>query len=166
VITVSGKGSGRFSIAGLVCLKPGARGRLMYRTIVHRARKGERRSFAETDYIALIDTAHQQPKAPIVLIWNLNIHVSAVMRALIAARDWLTVIRLPAYAPDLIVAARSRRPGAAGPGGPDELFVRMVRAAPPADLPGEQSGWHPHQVRRGPVDSHRGPAREAGKWLV
>jgi putative transposase len=28
-------------------------------------------------------------------------HVSAAMRELIAARDWLHVIRLPAYAPDL-----------------------------------------------------------------
>jgi transposase len=39
---------------------------------------------------------------PIVLIWdNLTTHVSAAMRELIAARDWLQVIRLPAYAPDL-----------------------------------------------------------------
>jgi len=37
-----------------------------------------------------------------VLVWdNLNTHVSAVMRELIAARNWLHVIRLPAYAPDL-----------------------------------------------------------------
>lgn len=28
-------------------------------------------------------------------------HISAAMRALIAARDWLHVIRLPAYAPHL-----------------------------------------------------------------
>jgi putative transposase len=36
------------------------------------------------------------------LVWdNLNTHVSKWMRALIAARDWLTVVRLPAYAPDL-----------------------------------------------------------------
>ncbi|MEV4517139.1 transposase [Dactylosporangium sp. NPDC049525] len=32
---------------------------------------------------------------------NLNAHVSAAMRQLTAARDWLHVIRLPAYAPDL-----------------------------------------------------------------
>jgi DDE superfamily endonuclease len=39
---------------------------------------------------------------PIVLVWdNLNTHVSAALRTLIAARDWLTVIRLPAYARDL-----------------------------------------------------------------
>ncbi|MEH1017880.1 transposase [Micromonospora sp. CPCC 206060] len=31
----------------------------------------------------------------------MNTHVSTAMRALIAARDWLHVIRLPDYAPDL-----------------------------------------------------------------
>jgi transposase len=55
-----------------------------------------------TDYAALLDAAHQQLGGSIVLIWdNLNTHVSAVMRALISARDWLHVIRLPAYVPDL-----------------------------------------------------------------
>ncbi|MET7425425.1 transposase [Dactylosporangium sp. NPDC005555] len=102
VIPVSGKGSGRVSIAGLVCVKPGMRSRFVYRTIVHRGRKGERRSFSERDYMRLIDAAHQQLGGPIVLIWdNLNVHVSAAMRDMIAARDWLHVIRLPAYAPDL-----------------------------------------------------------------
>jgi transposase len=102
VIPVSGKGSGRISIAGLACYRPGERSRLIYRTIVHRNRKGERRSFSERDYISLIDAAHQQLDGPIVLGWdNLNTHISAAMRQMIEARDWLTVIRLPAYAPDL-----------------------------------------------------------------
>jgi transposase len=102
VIEVSGKGSGRISIAGLVCVKPGRRSRLIYRSIVHRGRTGERRSFSERDYIALFDAAHQQVGGPIVLVWdNLNTHISAAMRELITARDWLHVIRLPAYAPDL-----------------------------------------------------------------
>ena len=102
VIPVSGKGSGRISIAGLTCYRPGRRSRFIYRTIVHRGRRGERRSFSEDDYISLIDGAHQQLGGPIVLVWdNLNTHVSTAMRQLIAARDWLHVIRLPAYAPDL-----------------------------------------------------------------
>jgi putative transposase len=102
VIPVSGKGSGRISIAGLVCVKPGLRSRFIYRTTVHRGRKGERRSFSERDYMNLIDAAHQQLGGPILLIWdNLNTHVSAEMRTMIAARDWLHVVRLPAYAPDL-----------------------------------------------------------------
>jgi transposase len=101
-VTVSGKGSGRLSVAGLVCVRPGQRGRLICRTLSHRGRKGERRSFAETDYATLLDAAHQQLGGPIVLIWdNLNTPVSAAMRKLIAARDWLHVFRLPAYTPDL-----------------------------------------------------------------
>ena len=102
VVAVSGKGSGRVSIAGLVCVRPGERSRLIYRTRVHRGRKGERSSFGEADYAALLDAAHQQLGGPIVVIWdNLNTHRSAAMRELIAARDWLRVIQLPAYAPDL-----------------------------------------------------------------
>ena len=102
VIPVSGKGSGRISVAGLVCVRPGHRTRLLFRIKTHRQRKGERRSFAETDYIALLDAAHQYLKAPIVVVWdNLNTHVSAAMRDMITARDWLHVVQLPAYAPDL-----------------------------------------------------------------
>jgi putative transposase len=101
-VTVTGKGSGRVSIAGLLCLQPGRRGRLLFRTITHRGRHGERSSFTEADYIAMLDAAHRTLDAPIVLCWdNLNTHVSRHMRSLIDARDWLTVIRLPAYAPDL-----------------------------------------------------------------
>ncbi len=103
VIAVSGKGSGRVSVAGLVCLRPGARGRLFYRVRIHRGRKGERRSLSEADYAELVTAAHHQLHAPVILVWdNLNTHVSAVMRTLAdARRDWLTVIQLPAYAPDL-----------------------------------------------------------------
>jgi transposase len=103
VVAVCGKGSGRVSVAGLVCLRPGARGRLYYRVRIHRGRKGERRSMSEADYAELVTAAHHELHAPVILIWdNLNTHVSAVMRALTSARrDWLTVIQLPAYAPDL-----------------------------------------------------------------
>jgi hypothetical protein len=54
VIGVSGKGSGRVSIAGLVCLRSGRRGRLFYRIRVHHGRKHERRSLSEADYATLI----------------------------------------------------------------------------------------------------------------
>jgi hypothetical protein len=41
-----------------------------------------------------------------VLVWDdLNTHVSRAMRDLVAARDWLTVYQLPAYAVE--VGARS-----------------------------------------------------------
>ncbi len=58
---------------------------------------------SEADYAGLIAAAHQQLHAPVVLVWdNLNTHVSAAMRELLRAHpDWLTVVRLPAYAPEL-----------------------------------------------------------------
>ena len=86
VVRVSGKGTGRVSVAGLACFKPGARSRLFYRTRVHRGRKGERRSMSEADYASLVTAAHNQLHAPVILVWdNLNTHVSAVMRAFIDA---------------------------------------------------------------------------------
>jgi len=58
---------------------------------------------SEADYAGLITAAHNELHAPLILCWdNLNTHVSALMRTFIEAHDeWLTVARLPAYAPEL-----------------------------------------------------------------
>ncbi|MDJ0347387.1 transposase [Streptomyces sp. H10-C2] len=102
VVKVSGRGSGRVSVAGLLAMRPGSRTHLCHRLRRHTGRKGERRSLSERDYIDLIDGMHQLVKAPLVLVWDrLNTHVSHAMRDLINARDWLTVCTLPAYAPEL-----------------------------------------------------------------
>jgi hypothetical protein len=103
VVKVAGKGSGRVSLAGMIAIKPGTRTRMIYRTIVRHGRKGERPGFREHDLAALLDAAHQQPHGPIVLVWdNSTQHVDKLMRALIAMRAaWLTVYRLPPYAPEL-----------------------------------------------------------------
>ena len=95
--------SPRVSVAALLASKPGHRPRLIYRT--HRGRRRDMsrgKGFTEADYAALLDAAHRQLGGPIVLVWdNLNIHVSAAMAELIAARPWLTVYRLPSYAHEL-----------------------------------------------------------------
>jgi putative transposase len=70
--------------------------------LLHRGRKNERKGFRELDYARLLDAAHQQLGGPIVLVWdNLTHHKDTLMRRLIAARPWLTVFYLPAYAPEL-----------------------------------------------------------------
>lgn len=54
-------------------------------------RKGERNSFAETDYAALLDAAHQYLKTDLVVIWdNLNTHTSKAMRKFAEMADkWI-----------------------------------------------------------------------------
>jgi DDE superfamily endonuclease len=100
-VTVTGGHDTRVSLAALLAVKPGQRPRLIYRT--HRARRGDKRKgFTEHEYSRLLDAAHQQLGGPVVLVWdNLNTHTSGAMRELIAARDWLTVFRLPPYASEL-----------------------------------------------------------------
>ena len=101
VVTVTGGHDTRVSLAALIAVRPGQRPRLIYRT--HRARRGDKRKgFTEHEYARLLDAAHQQLGGPVVLVWdNLNTHTSRAMRELIAARDWLTVFRLPSYASEL-----------------------------------------------------------------
>jgi hypothetical protein len=48
VVRVSGN-SGRLSVVGMACMKPGQPGRFFYRLRVHRRRKGERPSLSEAD---------------------------------------------------------------------------------------------------------------------
>jgi transposase len=55
------------------------------------------------DYAALITAAHRCLNAPVIVIWdNLNTYLSRKMQAFTTVHpDWLTVIQLPAYAPDV-----------------------------------------------------------------
>ncbi|GAA5772820.1 hypothetical protein [Streptosporangium roseum] len=52
------KGSGRVSIAGLICVRPGRRTRLLYRVMVFHDRKGEPKGFDVPDFVRLLRAAH------------------------------------------------------------------------------------------------------------
>ena len=103
VVRVTGGSNKRVSLAALIAVRPGQRPRLIYR--VHygrRSRDDRRKGFTEADYARLLDDAHQQLGGPLVVVWDgLNTHVSHSMADLVAARDWLTVFRLPPYAHEL-----------------------------------------------------------------
>jgi len=80
VVRVSGRGSGRISVAGLACVKAGQPGRFFYRMRGHRLRPGARRAMSEADYAGLITAAHRYLDAPVIVIWdNLNTHLSRKM---------------------------------------------------------------------------------------
>jgi DDE superfamily endonuclease len=103
VVTVAGRGGRRISITGLVCYRPGHHGRLIYRMMLHHGRAGEPKGLREADFAGLLDAAHQQLGAPIVLVWDqLPRHTSTTMHQLISTRrTWLRVYQLPGYAPEL-----------------------------------------------------------------
>ena len=90
-------------MAGLLTYRTGYRPHLYYRLVVHRGRAGNAAACPRPTTPPCCRAAHQQLHAPIILIWdNLNTHVSKRMQAFVAAHaDWLTVVRLPAYAPEL-----------------------------------------------------------------
>jgi putative transposase len=99
---VTGGHDTRLSLAALIATRPGYQARLIYRT--HRGRRGDKRKgFTETDYARLLDAGRQQlGGGPLVVVWDgLNTHTSRAMRDLVAARDWLTVFRLPPYASEM-----------------------------------------------------------------
>jgi putative transposase len=58
---------------------------------------------SEADYAGLIAAAHRYLDVPVIVIRdNLNTQLSRKMRAFTGGHpDWLTVIQMPAYAPDL-----------------------------------------------------------------
>jgi putative transposase len=90
-------------VAALLAVKAGRRPRLVFRALAGRRRDGDtRKGFTEKDYARLLDAAHQQLGGPLVVVRdNLNTHVSRAMRAMVAARPWLTVFQLPACASEL-----------------------------------------------------------------
>lgn len=102
-VRVTGKGSGRVSLSGVIAIRPRERIRLVYRTMAHHGRKGEPKGFREPDLAEMLDLLYQQlGRVPIVLIWdNATSHRDAAMRKLLATRTWLTVFYLPAYTPAL-----------------------------------------------------------------
>jgi putative transposase len=58
-ILVTGKGSGRVSLAGMIAVRHGFRTRLIYRMIAHHGRKNEKKGFRERDLAGMLDAVHQ-----------------------------------------------------------------------------------------------------------
>jgi hypothetical protein len=103
VVRIRGRGSGRVSMAGMTCYKPGQRFRLIYTIREYRGRKDEPKGFGWRDFRDLLVRARIQFGDPIVLVWdNVRLHLTAGMKAFIGSNvEWLTVFQLPTYAPDL-----------------------------------------------------------------
>ncbi|MEU0429707.1 hypothetical protein ABZ235_40310 [Streptomyces canus] len=68
VVRVRGRRSGRVSMAGMTCYKPGERSRLIYAVREYRGRKDEPKGFGWRDLRDLIVRAGTQLGGPVVLV--------------------------------------------------------------------------------------------------
>ncbi|MEV7124373.1 hypothetical protein AB0O12_38825, partial [Kitasatospora griseola] len=85
VVRVRGRGSGRLSMAGLTCYKPGKRSRIFYSMREYRGRRGEPKGIGWRDLRDQLVRAHIQLGGPIVLVWdNPGMHLVEPMRQFIA----------------------------------------------------------------------------------
>ena len=118
----------RISLATLMAVKAGQRPRLVFRVHDGRRRRGDKRKgLTETDYIRLLDAAHQQLGEPLVLVRDsLSTHVSRVMRELAASRDWLTVYQFPGLRLRAQAGRRRLVSPEAAPGQPRQAPSRTI----------------------------------------
>ncbi|MFI6289031.1 IS630 family transposase [Streptomyces sp. NPDC051018] len=104
LIKVTGKDSGRVLMAGMICVRPGRETRLIYRTQTYRGRTGEIMGFRAREFSDLLTSARRQlGGAPLIVVWdNASTHHAKALREFCDRNsDWLTIIKLPPYAPDL-----------------------------------------------------------------
>lgn len=106
VVRVRGRGSGRVSMAGMTCYKPGERSHLIYAICEYRGRKDEPKGFGWKDYRDLVIRARTQLGGPIVLVSdNLRMHLVAPLREFFEANTCLahrvSGTDVPTYTPDL-----------------------------------------------------------------
>lgn len=95
LIAVSRKRRQRMNAIGWLCVHPGdGRVRLVY--------TAQRESITQHDLPDLISRVHDQLRAPVVLVWdNHSSHTARWVSRELAGREWLSVVHLPKYAPEL-----------------------------------------------------------------
>jgi hypothetical protein len=103
-VKVTGSSNRRVSLAALIAIKPGCRPRLIYRGAQEPPARQRPAQRLHRD--RAMPGLWTPPTSNSAVPWwscgtNLATQVSGVMADLIAARDWLTVYRLPPYAHEL-----------------------------------------------------------------
>lgn len=95
LIALSRKRRQRMNASGWLCVNPAdGRVRLVY--------SAQHESITQHDLPDLISRVHSQLGAPVVLVWdNHSSHTARWVSRELAGREWLSVVHLPKYAPEL-----------------------------------------------------------------
>jgi putative transposase len=95
VIKLSGTRTGKVSTVGWICFKDGEEPRLIYAI---KPSSG----YTKKDFPRFLALLHRRLDGPVTVIWdNYSSHISKHVKQYAQRQDWLTIVQLPAYAPEL-----------------------------------------------------------------
>ncbi|WP_234337069.1 transposase [Streptomyces xylophagus] len=78
----------------MICVRPGRKTRLIYRTQTYRGRTGEKKGFRAREFADLLASARRQlGGAPLIVVWdNASTHHAKALREFCDRNsDWLTI---------------------------------------------------------------------------
>ena len=92
---MSGKRNNKISMVAWVCFKDGVEPRLIY------AIKPSG-GYTKKDFPRLLTLLHRRLEGPVTVVWdNYSSHISKHVKQYAQRQDWLTIIQMPSYAPEL-----------------------------------------------------------------
>ncbi|MDQ1046347.1 transposase [Streptomyces sp. V4I2] len=95
VLRLSGKHNGKISMVAWVCFKDGEESRMIY--AIKPSGGCTKKDFPR--FLALL---HRRLDGPVTVIWdNYSSHISKHVKQYAQQQDWLTIVQLPSYAPEL-----------------------------------------------------------------
>jgi putative transposase len=95
VLRMSGKRNDKISMVAWVCFKDGVEPRLIY------AIKPSG-GYTKKDFPRLLTLLHRRLEGPVTVVWdNYSSHISNHVKQYAQRQDWLTIIQMPSYAPEL-----------------------------------------------------------------
>ncbi|GAA3068113.1 hypothetical protein GCM10010448_59300 [Streptomyces glomeratus] len=153
-------------MAGMICVRPGRETRLIYRTQMYRGRAGEQKGFRAREFADLLTSARQQlGDLPLIVVWeNASAHHAKPLREFCERNsDWLTIVKLPPYAPDLNPVAALLQVAAAGVVGAFRVPVLVVGCLRHGSIAYSGLDVRQHEQRAKQVGGSGGVSAELGE---
>ncbi|SEB99943.1 putative transposase [Streptomyces sp. 2231.1] len=95
VLRLSGKHNDKISMVAWICYRPGGKPRLVYAV-------KPSGGYTKKDFPRFLALLHQRLDGPVTVVWdNYSSHISKHVKQYARQQDWLTIIQLPSYAPEL-----------------------------------------------------------------
>jgi putative transposase len=95
VLQLSGKRNDKISMVAWICFKEGEEPRMIYAVKPSGC-------YTKKDFPRFLALLHRRLDGPVTIVWdNYSSHISRHVKQYAQRQDWLTIIQLPSYAPEL-----------------------------------------------------------------